>query len=124
MNSVDPDQTAPMSSLIWIHTVCFYAYISQLCLAIICRRRLQQMTFQMHFFVNTFRANFFFWKILHAFCPLLIYFKFNFFKNILQEIIDVSNSLDPDQAQHFVMPDLGPNCLQRLFADNKTGHQS
>ena len=23
-----------------------------------------------------------------------------------------SNSLDPDRAQHFVGPDLGPNCLQ------------
>ena len=34
--------------------------------------------------------------------------------------IRVSNSLDPDQAQHFVGPDLGPNCLQRLLADNKS----
>ena len=24
----------------------------------------------------------------------------------------MSNSLDPDQARHFVGPDLGPNCLQ------------
>ena len=24
----------------------------------------------------------------------------------------MSNSLDPDHAQHFVGPDLGPNCLQ------------
>ena len=23
-NSVDPDQTAPRSSLIWVHSVCFY----------------------------------------------------------------------------------------------------
>ena len=30
----------------------------------------------------------------------------------------MSNSLDPDQARHFVVPDLGPNCLQRLSADN------
>ena len=30
------------------------------------------------------------------------------------------NSLDPDQAQHFVGPDLGPNCLQRLSADDKS----
>ena len=29
----------------------------------------------------------------------------------------VSNSLDPDQTRHFVGPDLGPNCLQRLSAD-------
>ena len=25
--------------------------------------------------------------------------------------------MDPDQARHFVMPDLGPNCLQKLSAD-------
>ena len=30
--------------------------------------------------------------------------------------IRVSNSLDPDQTPHFVGPDLGPNCLQRLSA--------
>ena len=30
----------------------------------------------------------------------------------------MSNSLDPDQAQHFVGPDLGPNCLQKFSADN------
>ena len=28
-------------------------------------------------------------------------------------------SLDPDQARHFVWPDLGPNCLQGLSADDK-----
>ena len=28
----------------------------------------------------------------------------------------VSNSLDPDQAGHFVGPDLGQNCLQWLSA--------
>ena len=27
-------------------------------------------------------------------------------------------SLDPDQAQRNVGPDLGPNCLQRLSADD------
>ena len=34
----------------------------------------------------------------------------------------VSNSLDPDQARHLVRPDLGPNCYQRLSADD-TGRQ-
>ena len=29
----------------------------------------------------------------------------------------MSNSLDPDQARHFVGPDLYANCLQRLMAD-------
>ena len=33
--------------------------------------------------------------------------------------IKVSNSLDPDQVRLFVGPDLGPNCSQRLSADNK-----
>ena len=35
----------------------------------------------------------------------------------------MSSSLDPDQALRFVRPDLGPNCLPRLSADN-TGRQS
>ena len=30
----------------------------------------------------------------------------------------MSNSLELDQARHFVGPDLGPNCLQRLSADD------
>ena len=30
----------------------------------------------------------------------------------------MSNSLDPDQARHLVGPDLCPNCLQRLSADD------
>ena len=29
----------------------------------------------------------------------------------------MSNSLDPDQARHSVGPDLGPDCLQKLSAD-------
>ena len=51
-----------------------------------------------------------------------------FRKISFRNTIRVSNSLDPDQARHFVRPDLehfvgpdlGPNCLQRLSAeDNK-----
>ena len=30
----------------------------------------------------------------------------------------VSKSLDPDQARHFVWHDLGPNCLQKLSAND------
>ena len=29
----------------------------------------------------------------------------------------MSNSLGPDKARHIVGPDLGPNCLQKLSAD-------
>ena len=32
-------------------------------------------------------------------------------KNSFRNTIRVSSSLDPDQARHFVGPDLGPNCL-------------
>ena len=52
---------------------------------------------------------------LTCFCRLLIFFsKSTFLKNLF---CDVSNSLDPDQARHFVGPDLGLNCLQRLSED-------
>ena len=34
----------------------------------------------------------------------------------------MSNSLDPDQARRLVGPDLGPNCLPMLSADD-TGRQ-
>ena len=30
----------------------------------------------------------------------------------------MSNSLDPDQARHFVGPNLGPNCSQMLSAED------
>ena len=32
----------------------------------------------------------------------------------------VLNGLDPDQNRHSVCPDLSPNCLQRLSADDKS----
>ena len=33
------------------------------------------------------------------------------------------NSIDPDQAQHFVGPDLGPDYLQRLWSAADTSMQ-
>ena len=30
----------------------------------------------------------------------------------------MANSLDPDQARHFVGPDLGPSCLEKFSADD------
>ena len=48
--------------------------------------------------------------------------KLTFSKNYLRNTIQVSNSLDLDQAGHFVGPDLGPNFLQKLSADNKNSH--
>ena len=58
-------------------------------------------------------------KILHVFfwC-LLIFFKINFFDFFSVIPFRVSNSLDPDQALCFVRPDLDPNSLQKLPADD------
>ena len=62
-------------------------------------------------------ANFF-----YEFCRLLI-FKIRFFEQYFRNTIRVSNTLDPDQARHFVGPYLGPNCLQMLSADNTGKHK-
>ena len=56
------------------------------------------------------------------FCRLLTFFKIIFFKNSFRNTIRLSNSLDPDQARHFVGLDLGPNCLQRSSADDNIPH--
>ena len=45
------------------------------------------------------------------------FFKINHLKKNIRNTIRVSISLDQDQTQHFVGPDLGPNCLQMLSAD-------
>ena len=56
---------------------------------------------------------------LSCFCRLLIFLPKSFFqKKSFRNIIRVSNSLGPGQARHFVGPDLGPNFLQRLSADD------
>ena len=42
-------------------------------------------------------------------------FSKNSFRSLSSNLL---NSLDTDQAQRFVRPDLGPNCLQRLSPDD------
>ena len=55
----------------------------------------------------------------HAFLLSADFFsKSTFSKNYFKNNIRVSNSLDPDQAQHFVRPNLGPNCLQKLSSED------
>ena len=54
------------------------------------------------------------WEIFHALLSSADYFPNHLFRKILS----LSNRLDPDQARHFVGPDLGPNCLQKLSADD------
>ena len=63
-----------------------------------------------------------FWSIIHAFGRLPFFVsKSTFLKKSFRNSIKVSNSLDPDQARPFVGPDLGPNCMRRLFADDTSG---
>ena len=50
-------------------------------------------------------------------CSLLIFSKLTFMKDYNVIATRVANSLDPDNAQHVVGPNLDPNCLQRLSAD-------
>ena len=45
-----------------------------------------------------------------------------FWNQHFRNTIWVSNSLNPEQTQHFVRPDLGPYCLQRLSADDIGKH--
>ena len=68
----------------------------------------------------------------------LSFFKINFFKKSVRNAIRVSNGLDPDQsvrnairvsngldpdqARQYVRHNLGPNCFQRLSADDKSCH--
>ena len=55
--------------------------------------------------------------ILHAFCCLHNFSKLTFF---FSNISFRNTSLDSDSTfQHFVGPDLGPNCLQMLSAEDK-----
>ena len=69
-----------------------------------------------------------YWAILYAFLSSADFSESTFLKNSFRNAIRVSNSLNRDQAPFFVGPDFGPNCLQRLQADNtsrqiiKVGH--
>ena len=55
-----------------------------------------------------------YWINVHAFVVIGRLFSKHSFRNTIR----VSNGWDPDQDQHSVGPDLGPNCLQRLSADD------
>ena len=57
---------------------------------------------------------------MHAFCRRLIFFSKSTFskKKHFRNTIKVSNGFNPDQARFFVGPDLGPDCLQRISADD------
>ena len=48
--------------------------------------------------------------------------KLTFSKHSFANTFGVSNVLGPDQGRHSIVPDLGPNCLQKLRAEDKSHH--
>ena len=63
--------------------------------------------------------NFACWVVFHAFVVVWwLFLKLTFLKIISGTLSESPNSLDPDQDRLSVCPDLSPNCLQRLSADN------
>ena len=56
---------------------------------------------------------------MHAFLLLVNSFLNQLFRKLRSEIpLECQTVLDPDQAQQNIWPDLDPNCLQRLSADD------
>ena len=55
-NSVDPDQTAPRSSLFWVHAVCFYTKFISNARQLFAANNFSRRHFQMHFFLGPLRA--------------------------------------------------------------------
>ena len=52
------------------------------------------------------------WETFSHFLSSADFFsKLTFSKNYFRNTIRKSNSMDPGQAQHFVQPDLNPNCM-------------
>ena len=53
-------------------------------------------------------------------CRLLTILQINYLNINFSNTLTMSNGLDPDQDQRSVGPDLGPNDLKRLSADDKS----
>ena len=62
--------------------------------------------------------------VSHSFDVVYCLFsKLTFSKNYFRNSISVSNSLDPDQDQHNVGPDLGPNCFYQKMTEVSTSKE-
>ena len=56
-NSVDPDQTAPIGRLFWVHTVCFYALLVRNVRQLFAADDFSRRHFQVLFFLGALRVN-------------------------------------------------------------------
>ena len=61
-------------------------------------------------------------NLMHFLSSTVFFFQNPFFQKNFRTTMRMSNSLDPDQARHFVGPNLGPNCLQKLSANDTRRH--
>ena len=65
-NSVDPDHTAPRSSLLWAHAVCFHTELVSNVRQLFAADNISRQHFQMHFFLGPLRVN-----LIIFMCPLV-----------------------------------------------------
>ena len=72
------------------------------------------------FYNNCFPARWLILCVLVNWWHLLTFFQNEALSPKNSGTLSVSNSLDPDQDWQNVSPDLGPNCLQRLSANDTT----
>ena len=63
-NSVGPDQTAPRSSLFWVHVVCFYTLFVNNARQLFPADDFSRRHFEMHFFLGALRVN---WAAIELF---------------------------------------------------------
>ena len=68
-------------------------------------------------FHNVFKL-FAYWVILYFLSPTNFSPEINFFENSVRKTTIVPNSLDPDQVQTFVRPNLGSGCFKQLSTDD------
>ena len=64
------------------------------------------------------------WEIFHAFMSSADFFKINFWGNFFQEYHQSVKQFGSRSGPTFVGPDLGPNCLQKLSADDTYNEMS
>ena len=63
-----------------------------------------------------YKSDWLFQDLGYEWCRLVSFFKSKTFKNIFGNTIRVSNSLDPDQDQRSVGPDLGPKLFAKVIS--------
>ena len=98
-------------------------YINKYCIVLYCTEsfKLDRIIILSKILLKVIQLTLCLLEFFHEFVVCWYFFFQNHFffrKKHFRNTISVSNSLGPDQDRRSVSPDLGPNCLQRLSADN------